>query len=371
MKAIISGGGTGGHIYPALAVAKALKEKGWDILYIGSKGGLESDVVPREDINYREINVAPLIRKISPKLITATFKTSIGLLESFKIIKSYKADIVLGTGGFVAGPVVLAASLMNIPTIIHEQNVYPGFTNKLLAKRVNFIALNFEDAKKYFPKNTKAEYLLTGNPIRSIILETERKEGIKKMNLSTEKKTILVFGGSQGAMSINNAILDVYKNYLNKNKRSIPQIIHITGKKNYKQVLEKIKSEGININKLDNYKIMPYLSEMEYAYAVADLIVSRAGATGLAEITAKGIPAILVPYPHAAENHQEHNARTLEKNKAAKVLLDSDLNGETLFREIDNLINDDTKLNIMSENSKKLGKINARDMIVEAIEKLM
>ncbi|MFW6389769.1 MAG: undecaprenyldiphospho-muramoylpentapeptide beta-N-acetylglucosaminyltransferase [Halanaerobiales bacterium] len=367
MKAIISGGGTGGHIYPALAIAKTLKEKGWDILYLGSKGGLEGEIVPQAGLDYQEISVAPLSRKLSPKLLSAFFKTSLGLVQARKIIKTFKADVVLGTGGYVAGPVVLAASFMNIPTVIHEQNVYPGLTNKLLAKRVDLIALNFADAKKYFPARVKASYKVTGNPIRNVILETSRSKGFQKFSLNPKKKTILVFGGSQGAMSINDAMIDVYKYYARK--KSI-QIIHSTGKKNYQKYIEKLSSQGINIDNYDNYKIMPYLNKIEYAYAVADLIIARAGATGIAEITAKGIPAILVPYPHAAENHQEYNARTLEKNNAAKVILDQDLNGEILLEELKRLLGEEEILKFMSLNSKKIAHTNARELIVGILEEI-
>lgn len=368
MKAIVTGGGTGGHIYPALAVLRALQTKGWDILYIGSRDGLEASIIPDEGIKYKEVDVAPLPRKVSYKLITSVFKTTAGLFQARKIIKDFEPDIVLGTGGFVAGPVVLAATMLKIPSIIHEQNVYPGFTNKLLSKRVNTIALNFDDAKKYFPQNTNAKYEVTGNPIREIILKTDKYTGLKKLSLKPNKKNLLVFGGSQGSMSINNAMVKLYHYY--KDTPNI-QIIHITGKKNYKIVLEEIKESGIKLETYDNYKIIPYLSNMEDAYAVADLIVYRAGATGIAEITAKGLPAILIPYPYAAENHQEYNARNLEKHGAAIVILDEELSSKLLIKKIDSLFSDEKRLNEMSRNSRKLGNPSAAENIVNIIEQMV
>ncbi|MFW6305988.1 MAG: undecaprenyldiphospho-muramoylpentapeptide beta-N-acetylglucosaminyltransferase [Bacillota bacterium] len=368
MKAIITGGGTGGHIYPALAVAKSLINKNWEVLYLGSKGGLEGEIVPAEGIDYNEVDVAPLPRKITFDLFSSIYKTTKGYFQARKYIKDFQPDIVLGTGGYVAGPVVLAASMFRIPTIIHEQNVYPGFTNRLLSRKVDLVALNFADAEKYFSKKVKARFETTGNPIREVILNTEKEKSIKELGLDSYKKTLLVFGGSQGSMSINNAMIDVYK-YFAKNDDI--QIIHITGKNNYIGIMEKMKDVGIELANNDNYKIMPYLKKMEYAYAVADLIVYRAGATGIAEITASGIPAILVPYPHAAGNHQEYNARTLEKHNAAVIILDEELNGQVLIENIEKLINDNKTLEKMSVNSKKIARPDAAKNIVKIIEKIV
>ncbi|HOA40730.1 MAG TPA: undecaprenyldiphospho-muramoylpentapeptide beta-N-acetylglucosaminyltransferase [Halanaerobiales bacterium] len=368
MKAIITGGGTGGHIYPALAIARALEERGWKILYLGSKGGLESTLVREEGFNYQEVQVAPLPRKLSVKLMSSVFKTMLGFFQARKLIKEFQPDVVLGTGGFVAGPVVLAASALKIPSIIHEQNVYPGFTNKLLARKVDIIALNFAAARDYFPEKIKARFVVTGNPVRQAILNTDKEIGLEKLSLERGKKTILVFGGSQGAMSINRAMLEVYKYYTESNK---VQIIQITGEKNYQQVLQDIEDAGVKLKENRHYKIIPYLREMEYAYAVADLVVYRAGATGIAEITAKGIPAILIPYPYAAENHQEYNARNLEKQGAAEVILDRDLKGQVLIEKIEELLSNEDRLKEMAQNSKSLGKAEATENIVSLIQDLL
>lgn len=366
-RAIITGGGTGGHIYPALAVANRLMEKGWDVLYIGSRTGLEGKIIPREGLAYQEVSVAPLPRRLTPRVLGAIFKTTTGIFQAFQLIKEYQPDVVLGTGGFVAGPVVLAATLKGIPTVIHEQNVYPGFTNKLLSYRVDRIALNFADADQFFSSNVREKLVVTGNPIREIILKTSKEEGLKEFGFSVHRKTLLVFGGSQGSMSINRAMLELYKYY--ENSREI-QIIHLTGEKNYQQIMEEIKKRGIALDKNRNYKIMPYLSKMEFAYAVADLIIYRAGATGIAEITARGIPAILVPYPFAAENHQEYNARNLEKHGAAIMISDDQLNGKILINKIEDLIKNERKLKEMALNSKKLGQPDATEKLVKLVEEV-
>lgn len=366
MKAIITGGGTGGHIYPALAVAKKLQKENWDILYIGSIGGIEGDIIPDEEIRYQEIDVAPFYRHLTPKLISSFWKTGKGFFQSRKIIKDFKPDFVLGTGGFVAGPVVLAGSLMKIPTIIHEQNVYPGLTNKILSRFVDIVALNFTDARKHFSNKVKAEFETTGNPIRKAIMTADRKESFARLNLDPEKMTVLVFGGSQGSASINKAMITIYKQFQHLDKL---QIIHIAGKNNYDDYRKVMKKKGINVSEYENYKIIPYLKKMELAYAVSDLIVSRAGATGIAEITAKGIPAILIPYPHAAADHQAYNARALADKDAAVIIPDSKLDGKMLLEHINKLINNKDRLKEMAVSSRKLGKPDAVENIINLIKK--
>ena len=241
MKAILTGGGTGGHIYPALAVGLKLQDKGWDISYLGSENGLESEIIPANKIKFKTVEVAPLPRTFSLKLFQALFKAGKGFFQARKIIKKINPDVVFGTGGFVAGPVVQAASFSGYSTLIHEQNVYPGITNKILSYSVDKIALNFEKAQNYFPAGiNNNKFVVTGNPIRESILETKRRQGLKKLNLYTDKKTLLVFGGSQGSMSINEAMLEVCKYYSENSK---VQIIYITGENNY----DKIKKGYINL----------------------------------------------------------------------------------------------------------------------------
>ena len=364
MKAIISGGGTGGHIYPALAVANHLLAEGWDILYVGAGNSLEEKIMDRKNIDFKAISVAPIPRKPGLKLPAAVIKGTAGFFQSLRAIRKFKPDIILGTGGYVAGPVVLAGCFCRTKTLIHEQNAFPGLTNRILARFVDRVALNFSEAANFLPQKKKDKYVLTGNPVREKIYKTTRREGLKKLNLADNKITLLTFGGSQGAESINQAMIDVCQ-YMGG--ESGVQIIFVTGKNKYDSVLEQLgKTE-----KETNIIVKPYLYNIEYAYAVADLVISRAGATGLAEITACGIPAILIPYPHASGNHQHYNARVLEDNEAALLLPDKELCGELLLEKIIELINNRPLLQEMKKNSKQLGKNDALNRLVAEIKDLI
>ncbi|MFW6268687.1 MAG: undecaprenyldiphospho-muramoylpentapeptide beta-N-acetylglucosaminyltransferase [Bacillota bacterium] len=365
MKAIISGGGTGGHIYPALAVAQKLNDKGWELLYIGSEKGMENRIISETEINFQTIEVAPLKRKISLTVFKTLYKSTRGYFQSKKIIKKFKPDLVFGTGGFVAGPVVLAGTRSGVNSLIHEQNVYPGLTNKLLSFWVDKIALNYEEAVKYFPGDIEEKAVVTGNPIREEILKTSRNQGINKLGLDKNKYTLLVFGGSQGSKSINQAMNKVCQYYNNSNRI---QIIYITGQKNYEKIKNQLKDREIALNR--NIFLLSYLNNMEWAYAAADLVVYRAGATGLSEITAKGIPAILIPYPFATGDHQTYNAKNLEKQGAAIVIKDNELDGNILLQKIKEIFSSRQLLNEMKINSKKLGKPDATDRLVRLIEDL-
>ena len=260
---------------------------------------------------------------------------------------------------------MLAAALSKVPTLIHEQNAYPGITNKLLSRFVDRIALSNIDAKKYF--KSKEKTILTGNPIRPEILKKDRSEALRDLGLAEDKKVILVFGGSRGARSINQAVIGLYP----KIKRSNLQLLHITGKQDFDFVIEKANEMGIKDIERGNIMIKPYLYNMAAALAVANLVISRAGATGLAEITACGIPAILIPYPYAAENHQLHNAQSLEKKGAAKVILDDQLTTELLNEFINDLFTDQEELIEMADASKNLGQPEAIEKLINLIKDLL
>lgn len=368
MKAILTGGGTGGHIYPALSVGLDLKKQGWKILYIGSKNSWEKKLIVDKGLRFKAINVAPLPRKLTLKLIISILKSLQGFFQARHIIKKFQPDVIFGTGGFVAGPVVEAGSLSGYPTIIHEQNVYPGITNRLLSYTVDKVALNFKEAIDYFPGKVAEKSVVTGNPVRKSILETSREQGLANLGLDNSRKTLLVFGGSQGARTINQAMFKVCEYFQQK---SWLQIIYITGKDKYDKIIEEFKKRDLKLDKINNIKIMPYLHNMEWAYAIANLIVYRAGATGLAEITARGIPAILVPYPYATGNHQEYNAQILEKHGAAIVVSDTELTGDLLIDKIKELIVNEKLLVKMKKNSKKMGQPKAVDNLVSEIKALV
>ena len=362
MKIIVSGGGTGGHIYPALTLIDAIKNKRPDteFLYVGTEKGLEADIVPKAGINFTALKLeGGLERRFTLENISRAADALWSVKRASDIVKNFKPSVVVGTGGYVCGPILLAASLMKVPTLIQEQNAVAGVTNKILSKFVDKIAVGTRDALKNFPID-KTTY--TGNPIRREVLAAKKSDGLKEFNFTADKPIVLISGGSRGARSINNAMIGVLKAAAQKNSA---QFLHVTGKGEFNSVMEKLSD-------LDapNIKIVPYLYNMPTAMAMADLAIFRAGATGLAELTARGVPAILIPYPYAAENHQEFNARTLVEAGAARMILNKDLTAEILSATLDELLSSPEKLKSMAEASLSLGKPNAADEIADLILEL-
>ncbi|MBW4828905.1 MAG: undecaprenyldiphospho-muramoylpentapeptide beta-N-acetylglucosaminyltransferase [Clostridiaceae bacterium] len=363
MKFLITGGGTGGHIYPALAIANEIRDryKDADILYVGTKKGMESELVPKEGFNFKTIRVKGFPRKISKEMFKTIKELFLGLNDAKKIIKEFQPDIVIGTGGYVCGPVVYIASKKKIPTIIHEQNAFPGITNKILSRYVDKIALSFEESKKYFKYPNKIS--ITGNPVRKSLFLVDKDSAYKKLNVDPAIPLILSFGGSGGQKKLNDSMFHVIKE--NANNSNI-QILHITGKRFYEEFTKKLKEENIVIK--ENIKILPYFFDMPEGLNVANLVVTSAGAITISEITALGIPSIIIPKSYTAENHQVYNAKALEKKGASLVILEEDLTGEKLNSSIKKLLENEEELNMMSKNSKKLGKIEAVNEIVDIIE---
>lgn len=367
MRVILSGGGTGGHIYPAVSIAKEIKKlyQNAEILFVGTERGLESSIVPKEGFKLLTIKVRGFERKLSIGNVTAVTESFMSLFKVSKIIRDFKPDIVIGTGGYVCGSVLLTAALMNVPTLIHEQNAFPGVTNKILARLVDVIAVNFAEAKGYFPKNSRV--IVTGNPIRGDIMSINKADGLKEFGFSGELPLVFVVGGSRGAKKLNESILLLAKQCVNSKSF---QLLHMTGETQYKDTLEKYREAGID-HESENLRVLPFLHNMPYALAASDIIISRCGASTLSEITALGKPSILIPYPYATDNHQEYNARALEKNGAAIVILERDLNSELLLNEAVDMLNKPEKINQMSKKSKELGRTDAAHVIVKAAEELV
>ncbi|HER24401.1 MAG TPA: undecaprenyldiphospho-muramoylpentapeptide beta-N-acetylglucosaminyltransferase, partial [Candidatus Atribacteria bacterium] len=360
LKVIISGGGTGGHIYPGISLAYEIRERnpGNDILFVGTERGMESKLVPREGFKIIKIKARGIQRKICFENLTAVVIFLVSLLQSFKIIKQYNPDIVIGTGGYVSGSVVLVAAILGIPTFIHEQNIIPGITNKFLSLVTRATFLSFEQSKEYFGR--KAKLIFTGNPLRfkKIISGTEKE--YKKFNLDSSKRTILVLGGSKGAAVINSVVLES----IDLIKRTIKnewQVLLISGQDDYARIKEMV-GENHKI-----FSIEPYLHDIEKAYSLADLVICRAGATTLAEIGAYGLPAILIPYPYATHDHQGINAKIFEREGAAKIILEEDLSGEKLSQVLLDLLIDKNELEIMAGKCKKLSQVNSAQRIVDYI----
>lgn len=360
-RVIISGGGTGGHIYPAITIARAIADiEPTEFLYVGSKIGLENTLIPNEGIPFVTIDVRGLERKISFRNLVTLGKTAGSLLKAEQIIHKFKPDVVIGTGGFVCGPVLLAASLSGIPTLVQEQNVIPGVTNTILSRFVKCVALGYEEAAERFKRKDILVY--TGNPVRKDILTGTRDHGRALLGLDPDKFTLLVAGGSRGARSINNAMIEVHRYF--RDSRDI-QILHVTGDHEYDRVVGQLEGIDGKGRYGEGSHIIPYLHHMPEALAAADLAVYRAGAVGLAELTVRGLPAILIPYPYAAEDHQRYNAQALVMCGAAKMILDKMLTGRELLEEIVHLKNDPEALKRMARASKSKGRPQAAHDIAE------
>lgn len=367
MKIIIAGGGTAGHINPGIAIAKYIKSKHpeAEILFIGTGKGLEKELVPREGFRIEFIKARGLNRKISLDIFLTLKDLLSGYSEAKRIIKTYKPDVVIGTGGYVCLPVVTVASRLKIPTLIHEANAFPGIANRILGRIVDIVAVSFKETEKYFRASERVVF--TGNPVRGEILSTSREDARIAKNIGHDEILVLVLGGSRGALKINESITDMIIN----RKGCVPfRLIFATGQVQYETVKTKLEQNDLKLQGLQNIEIYPYIYDIPKVMAACDLVVSRAGAITVSEITAVGVPSILIPFPHATENHQECNARTLERQGAAIVVLEKDLSGKILDHQITSLVNNKELLTKMSRNAKKLGVTDAAEKIGEVIEEL-
>jgi len=368
MKVVIAAAGTGGHINPGIAIANKIKKenKNAQITFIGTNRGLENDLVPRAGYKLKQIEAYGINRKISIQ----NFKNMIKTLQSFKvakrIIKEINPDLVIGTGGYICGPTMLAAKKYKIPTMLHESNAFPGMSVKLLANKVDAVLVGFEDSKARLSKAKKVVVTGTPSKIKKIELTKEQKEKVKKQyDVKNDLPIVLIFGGSQGAKSINNALIDIIQKKLNKNY----QIIWAVGQKQYDIVRETLKSIGLNINNINNVKIVPYIYNMEDVMNLADLIIARSGAMTITEVSKVGKPAIFIPFPFATENHQEYNAKVLQNAGAADIILDKNLNSDTLNNGILDIINDAEKMKKMGKNAEKIAINDVEERIYKEIEK--
>ncbi|WP_025028063.1 undecaprenyldiphospho-muramoylpentapeptide beta-N-acetylglucosaminyltransferase [Caldalkalibacillus mannanilyticus] len=364
MRVLISGGGTGGHIYPALSIIKEIKQQEPDsvFLYVGSSKGLEADIVPRENIPFQSIEVSGFRRKLSLDNLKTIYRFIKSVRESKKMIRDFKPNIVIGTGGYVCGPVVFAAARLGIPTLIHEQNVIPGLTNKFLSRFSSAIAVSFEGSASFFNHSTIE---ITGNPRATEVAQASRKEGRASLNLPLTKKIILIVGGSRGAKAINLAFLEMI-NQLPKLKDC--HFVYVTGDVHYNEIREQVEKKGASIEQVT---LKPFVYNMPDVLAATDLIVNRAGASFLAEITSLGIPSILIPSPYVTNNHQEKNARWLEEKGAAKVILEKELNGDILYQSIAQLMQDENELKKMSTASRQVGYPEAAHHIYQLMKKIV
>ena len=364
-KIIISGGGTGGHIYPAIAIAKKILEisKDSEILFVGAKGRMEMEKVPEEGFEIVGLNVVGIQRSMSINAILKNLKFPFLLLKSFnharKIIKDFQPNIVVGVGGYASGPTLRMAHSLKIPTLIQEQNSYAGLTNKWLSKKTKKICVAYENMNQFFETN---KLVLTGNPVRKDIenLDAKLLDAKTYFKVSKNEKVILVLGGSLGAKSINEGIL----NSIDTIKDQPIKLLWQVGKRYF----DSIENQLTQIN-IPNVKALAFIKRMDLAYSLADLVISRAGALSISELTLAGKPSILVPSPNVSEDHQTKNAMSLV-NKSAAILVE-DKDTDSLLRTALDLLKQENQLNTISKNAKKMGKPNASEDIVNEIFKLI
>ncbi len=370
MKILLAGGGTAGHINPALAIAGYIKEKEpeTEILFIGNRDGMEQTLVKKAGFNIESIVISGFKRNFKPQSIVHNIKTVSRVFTSSakakKIIKEFAPDICIGTGGYVSGPVVRTAVKLGIPAIIHEQNAFPGVTTKMLSKKVNKVMLAVEDAKKHL--DTGVDFVVTGNPIREEILKVDKEEARKALSLD-ERPVILSFGGSLGARCINEAVADLVVRSAKDQKF---QHIHAYGQQGT-WFPELVKEKGVDIGEYKNLDIRQYIDDMPICLAACDLVISRAGAITLSEVQAKGKPAVLIPSPYVAENHQFHNAMALVNKNAASVIEEKDLNSEKLIEAVDNMVSDKELLKEYSSNAQAMAITDASERIYNIVKEIV
>lgn len=362
MKVLFAGGGTGGHINPAISIADyaASQDENFQALFVGTMRGLESKLVPKAGYDIKYIDIAGFDRKNMLKNISVLKKLFKSKKDCKNIIKEFKPDCVVCTGGYVSGPVIMAAAKAGVPSLIHEQNVYPGLTVKGSEKYVKYLAVSFDETVNLM--NEKEKCVVTGNPIRTEILNADKEKSRKKLGI--DKPFVLVFGGSLGAQKINDTMIDLIPKLA---KKDGIKLLFGTGDRNYKAVKEEVDKLGIDSPEIE---VVPYIDNMAEVMAAADVVIARSGAITVSEIAALGKPSILIPSPNVVRNHQEQNAREFEKNGAAEVITEDELTADKLYSKIVSMLEDTKKLDAMSENLLKMAKTDALPKIYELMKKM-
>ncbi len=370
MRVVISAAGTGGHINPGIAIANKIKEKDpkSEILFIGTNRGLEVDLVQRAGYKLRTIEAYGLKKEISITNLKHIYQTLSSQKDVKKILDEFKPDLVLGTGGYICGPVFNVAIKKKIPTVFHESNAYPGKAVKMFSKKVDEILVGFEDTK--FKLDGCKKVVVTGTPTKirkQKIPYIRKKEILDSLGIKNELPIVLVFGGSQGAQKINEALTELVK----KNKNENYQIIWATGTKQFDIVKESFERDNIYFNMLKNVKIVPYIYNMEELMNMADLLICRSGAMTITEVSIVGKPAIFIPLPSKSANRQEDNALVLEKIGAAKIILNKEVNGENLSSAIDEIINDKSELEEMGRLANTIAPTDVEEKIYNELVNLV
>lgn len=361
LRLLIAAGGTGGHVYPGIAVAEEWRRRHPDseVVFVGTSRGLESTAVPQAGFTLRTIAARGIPRRIGIGLIRAAWAAAQSLVQASALLRELRPHVVVVTGGYVSGPVGLVAKLRGIPVVVQEQNSVPGATNRWLNLIADEVHISFVESRSYFRRRNNLK--VTGNPIRRSLLRQDRTSAYETLRLDPHRSTLLVFGGSRGAASINRAFQDALPRLTRLQNL---QVLWQTGKEEAAAIRERVRGLSIPVH------VLPYVDHMEKAYAVADLAICRAGAMTIAELTACGVPAILVPYPHATHDHQTVNARGLAERGAAEVIRDSDLTPDDLAKRIIQLFQDESRLRRMARNARAFSRTNAAERLVASIEAL-
>lgn len=352
MRVVLTGGGTGGHIYPALSVARCLE--GHDLLYVGTADGPEATIVPRSGLSFRSVPSRKLSRRPGPGAVAAVAVSAWGVLRAMALLRSWRPDVVLGTGGYASAGIMFAAAVLRIPTVVHEANVAPGRVNRLLARLCDRVALTFSASARYFPEG---KTVVTGLPVRPELAHADPANAIREYGLDPSRPTLVVSGGSGGAQTLNRAVLAALAGLGELGL----QVVHQTGRKQYPEVREAAGELP------PFYHPVPYVEDMPSLLAAASLIVCRAGSSTLAEVTAVGLPAIAVPYPYAVADHQTSNARALAEAGAAVLVPDVELTGERLLQEVRELQAQPERLEAMRKASRALGQPEAAQRVAELL----
>ena len=370
MRVVIAAAGTGGHINPGIAIANKIKQEEPDseIIFIGTDRELEKDLTSRAGYKLKTIDAYGFNKKISIENIKKIVKTIKGFGEAKKILKEFKPNIVIGTGGYICGAVISSAHKLKIPTMLHESNAYPGLAIRMLSKKVDTILVGIEDAKNNLSKAKRVVYTGTPTKVKPLNLSKEDKEEIvKKLGLNIDLPIVLVFGGSQGAKAINDAMVKIIKNQMNKNY----QIVWAAGQGQYDIVKKELTEVKFDIKNLKQVKILPYIYNMAEVMSVSDLIVARSGAMTLTELALIGKPAVFIPLPSSSANRQEDNARVFEKKGAAKIILNNELNENNLNEAINDIVLDKNKIEKMSKASNSMAIYDVEDRIWKEIKRLV
>ena len=367
MKVLFTGGGTAGHINPALAAAGYLLQKEPDaqILYVGNKGGMEERLVAQAGYDMKTVHISGFQRKLTPKNLWRNAQTVVRVftatVEAKRIIQEFGPDVCVGTGGYVCGPVLREAAKLGIPCVIHESNAYPGVTTKMLAKSVKAVMLAVPDAKQYFDSSVNC--VVTGNPVRGEVLTAQREESRKALGLD-ERPVVLSFGGSLGAAALNRAAA-----YMLAQSAKTGEYQHIHGYASHDdKFLDECREFGLDVEKNPQIRLLEYIDNMPQCLSAADLVIGRAGAMTLTEIEAKAKASILIPSPNVAENHQFHNAMALVRRGAAEIIEEKDLTGEALWEKVRAILSDPGRLQSLGENAGKMEVLDASDRIYRVIK---